>query len=296
MSTQTKSYTMAMSELAEANKLIDSESFIEVSKNIGNNKFESNKTAISTLGNTMITTYSLYNNLNDIFNSMEHPLDIYFPPDMVEFKKNPYVHYETANDERNDFAGLQDNQLIIKSTLEEYMDNVGICIPVHGTDSNYYYYNADSQEWILDNNKKPTVLSYQLDSIYTIHSNLKFEYGNDNFFATSKVKAPKNIMLDVTGNIFLGKDYENTFYDTQHWIAGLCIDNKLITFTFLKNILYLNDNVIAQFHFKCPLANDTEFKIITNAVCQYFNDEDESDYTRKLYSGINAVNLAYYST
>ena len=194
-----------------------------------------------------------------------------------------------------DYGHLHNGQqLITRETFDSYMRDIGICIPVMNKNSKYHYYDAEYEDWKSSDEKFPIVMSYQNDSIWTIKSNLKFEYAGDNLCITPEVMAPKNILLDVCGNIFLDKEYEPEWYDQQNYIVGLTINGKVVLTQYLKNILKIDDYVIAQFHFHCPIHDCTKFKIFTNAQCQYFIDAEEDDFNRKLFSGINAVNLSYY--
>ena len=290
MSTPTIGFERALSELSSANNFLDSYSYIEVSKKEGTDSFKSYKTPLSTLNTAMIETYSLYHNLEEIFNSNNYISCAYFGHN-TSFVKNPYIHRENNKDYEHLVDG---NQLISRKTFNQYMNEIGICIPVMDQNSRYHYYDAEYEDWKVSNEKIPIVMSYQNDSIWTIKSNLKFQYAGDNLFITPEVEAPKNIMLDVCGNIFLSKDYEPDWYDSQNFMVGLTINGKVMLTQYLKNILKIGDNVIAQFHFHCPIADCTKFKIFTTAQCQFFIDAEEKDFNRKLYSGINAVNLSYY--
>ena len=293
MSNETIGFGKALSELSTANGFLDSYSYIEVSKKNTQTTpatYESYKTPLSALNTAMIETYALYNNLEDIFNSNNYISCAYFGHDTY-FSKNPYVHRENNKNYDQLHNG---RQLITRKTFTQYMDEIGICIPVMNKDSRYHYYDADYEDWRVSREKFPIVMSYQNDSIWTIKSNLKFQYFGDSLSFTPKVVAPKNMLLNVCGNIFLEKDYEPEWYESQNFIVGLTVNGKVIHAQYLKNILKINDYIIAQFHFNCPLHYNTEFKIFTTAQCQYFIDEEEKDFPRKLFSGINAVNLSYY--
>ena len=147
-------------------------------------------------------------------------------------------------------------------------------------------------------------MDYHKDGIWTSESKLKFHYGTNYYYFTDEVVAPKNIMLNVTGNIVLNSkatDYNNDWFERQHYFAGLTLNGKIVTFTFLKNILKIENTtkvgefyVVAQFHFVCPLAKGTTFRIITNANCRLFGIPEKDQYSRKLYDSLNAVNLCYY--
>ena len=279
----------ALSELSAANNFLDSYSYIEISKN-ENGIYKCYKTSLSLLNTALIETYSLYNNLEDIFNSNNYISCAYFKTDTY-FAKNPHVHSEN----NKDYSHLRDgNRLITRKTFEQYMNDTGICVPVMNKNSNYHYYDADSEDWKVAKEKIPTVMSYQNDSIWTVKSNLKFEYVGDNLLITPEVMAPKNIMLDVCGNIFLDKGYETHWWDQQKYMVGLTINGNVIMTQFLKNILKIDNYTIAQFHLRCPIAANINFRIFANTNCQYFIDAEEKDFNRKLYSGINAVNLSYY--
>lgn len=289
MSSPTIGFDRALSELSAANNFLDSYSYIEVSKN-EDGTYKSYKTPLSVLNTAMIETYSLYNNLEEIFNSNNYISCAYFGHDTY-FAKNPFVRKENSKD----FDHLREgNRLITRKTFNQYMNDIGICVPVMNQNSNYNYYDADTEDWKVLKEKIPTVMSYQNDSIWTIKSNLKFEYVGDNLIITPEVMAPKNIMLDVCGNIFLDKGYETHWWDQQKFMTGLTINGNVIAVQFLKNILKIDDHVIAQFHFHCPIAANSKFRIFAIANCQYFIDAEEKDFNRKLYSGINAVNLSYY--
>lgn len=291
MNTEDKTigFDRALSELSAANNFLDSYSYIEVSRN-EQGSYKSYKTPLSALNNTMIETYRLYRNLEDIFNSANYISCAYFGHDTY-FVKNPYVHREN----NKDYDHLQNGQqLITRKTFNQYKDEIGICIPVMNQNSRYHYYDSDYEDWLVSKEKIPIVMSYQNDSIWTIKSNVKFEYASDGLFITPEVVAPKNILLDVCGNIFLDKEYEPGWYESQNYMVGLTIDGKVILTQYLKNILKIGDHVIAQFHFHCPIHDNTRFRIFTTAQCRYFIDAEEDEFPRKLFSGINAVNLSYY--
>ena len=287
MSAIVKKYSKAISELCASSNFLDSNSFIEIE-----NELSSYKTPLSALNSKMISTYALYNNMEDIFNNGTYISDVYFGQDTY-FKFNPYVHKET-NDEVS-YDGLRNDQsLITRKLFEEYMDDVGICVPILNPTSKYYYYDYDITDWKEGKDKFPLVMSYQRDSIWTVKSNLKFDFYNDTLFVTPEVEAPKNIMLDVCGNIFLDSEYDPEWYEKQNYHVGLSVNGKVVTMSFLKNILKIDDYTIAQFHFHCPLADGTIFRIFTNANCMIFTDAKESEFERKLFSGMNAVNLSFY--
>lgn len=290
MSSKTIGFDRSLSELSAANNFLDSYSYIEISRKEGTDNFKSYKTPLSVLNTAMIETYSLYRNFEDIFNSNNYISCAYFGYDTY-FAKNPYVHRENNKNYDNLRNG---KQLITRGTFNQYMDSVGICIPVMDQNSKYHYYDAEYEDWKVSKEKIPIVMSYQNDSIWTIKSNLKFQYAGDGLFITPEVEAPKNIMLDVCGNIFLDKEYESGWYDSQNFMVGLTVEGKVIVAQFLKNILKIDENVIAQFHFHCPISDCTKFKIFTTAQCQFFIDAEEEDFNRKLFSGVNAVNLSYY--
>jgi hypothetical protein len=145
------------------------------------------------------------------------------------------------------------------------------------------------------------VMDYQKDGIWTSESKVKFNYGTNYYYFTDEVTAPKNIMLNVTGNIVLNSTYSEDWYEKQHYFVGLTLNGKIATLVFLKNILKIKNPTkqdsyfnIAQFHFNCPLADGSKFRIVTNANCKLFGMPVKDVYSRKLYDSLNAVNLSYY--
>lgn len=298
-------FARSLSELSSTSQFLDPNSFIEVYDRI---EGKSKKTTLGAIDQSVITTYQLYNHLNEVFNPLEHPNETYFPEPVTFFEHhNPFIHEENnkpLHDESNLFDSLRDNNLVTKQAVDDYLKNTGICVPVCSPDSNYIYYIHDEHLWKMDNSKKPIVMDYHKDGIWTSESKLKFHYGTNYYYYTDEVVSPKNIMLNVTGNIVLNipaNEYNDDWFEKQHYFVGLSLNGKIATFTFLKNILKIENTlrendyyVVAQFHFVCPIAKGTIFRIITNANCRLFGISDKDQYSRKLYDSLNAVNLGYY--
>lgn len=290
---QTKGYGRALSEMDSSNSFLDPNTIVEISREETNTSSKSYKATLSKIDEAIIDDFALYNNLNHIFDSTKHPRDTYFENNTT-FKENPFVHEENI-----DTTPASQN-LITKNFVDKYLAENGICIPTHLPNSDYYYYSAERREWVKDNNLIPMVLSPTMDGIWTSFSKVGFNYGTNVYAFTDDITTPKNIMLDVTGNIVLEEDYQKDWYEeNQNFFVALTINGNIITLQFLKNILLMKKDektnyVIAQFHFHCPLAKNTTFKIITNAECKLFGMQKKDPFSRKLYNSLNAVNLGFY--
>ena len=284
-----KKFVRAITDLSSSSQMLDPSSIIEISRNS-----KTYRTNLEAIDKEIIDEFPLYTNLNDIFNSLKHHNQTYFNPanGKTKFLFNPYVHEPT--DSSTDYDDLLSNHLITKSKLEEYIDEVGICVPACKPDSPYIYYVAEETRWKTDNSKKPKVIDFHKDGIWTSNSKLKFRYGNNRYFYTDEVTAKRNIMLDVTGNIVLDVDYSDNWYELQHYFVALTVGGKVVTLLFLKNILKLDKYTIAQFHLHFPIGDETKFRIVTNAPCKLFGLPKSDPFPRKLYNSLNAVNLSYY--
>lgn len=289
-----KKFARAITDLSSSVQMLDQTSILEISRS-ESSSYKSYRTNLASIDEAIIEKFSLYKNLNDIFNSLKHYNQTYFNPEngKTTFLFNPYIHESTDLDSDYDDL-LPENSLITKSKIYEYIEDVGFCVPVCKPDSPYFYYSTEESKWKRDESKKPKVIAYDKDGIWTSNSKLKFRYGNTSYFYTDEVKAEKNILLDAIGNIVLNLKYSDDWYELQHYFVALTIDGKVITLQFLKNILKLDKYTIAQFHLHCPIANDTKFRIVTNAPCKLFGLSSTDPFPRKLYNSLNAVNLSYY--
>lgn len=294
-------FARALSELHATSNFLDPESIIEISR--GSTSY---KTTLLELDRSIIDNFPLFTILNSIFDSENYPSDTYFEGQsdkITKFCNNPYVKKENDPDEENIgklYESLSTSNLVTKTATDEYMNSVGICVPIHTPSAKYYYYSADDKKWVNDELRRPYVMSSTRDGIWTSKSKLKFNYGHNLYSYTDEVMAKKNMMLDVTGNIVLDETYQNTWFEkNQYSFVGLTINGKIITLVFLKNILKLKlkngkYQTVAQFHFHCPIASGTKFRIVTNAQCKLFGISEKDQPMRKLYDSLNAVNLGFY--
>lgn len=296
---EAKEFARALSELHKSKDFLDSNSLIEISRNSGGS-YKSYRATLQQLNDAVINYFHLYKNLNEIFDSAEYPDGTYFNKNTT-FAFNPYV------DDISSFSNLYENQLIVKQNIKDYLEDTGSCVPICKPaaeqdlrDAKYVYYIPDRKIWLTDGVKIPKVISPTKDGIWTSESNLKFNFGSNTYAYTEDVVAPKNMLLNVTGNILLYENYSEQWFEPDNVsFVALTIDGNIITLTLLKNILKIKDDdgneyIIGQFHFNCPIAKGTTFKIITNAECKLFGVPSENPFTRRLYDTINAVNLSFY--
>lgn len=293
---ETRGFARALSDLQKCKNVLDSNSIVEISRNTGSAsspKYRSYRATLQLLNDCIIEKIDLYKNLNDIFDSAEYPNETFFAQDTT-FNKNPFVQNIASWD------SLNKNNLITKYATYEYLANNGCCVPVHRPNSNYVYYDSERKIWVNDNTLIPEVISPTKDGIWSSKSKLKFNFGTNAYAYTDEVKAKKNMLLNITGNILLYENYNEKWFENGNVaFVALTIDGHIITLTLLKNILKLldennNEYVVAQFHFNCPIAKDTSFRIITNADCKLFGISEEDQFSKTLYDSLNAVHLSYY--